>query len=92
MAQTAAQTLSDRSINSAGVALVRLRTILAIALAIALADDGEQCRLSSGTAEYWRADANVRSMPSSRCLGTNLGQYSAPDITHVIYVFVRLTP
>jgi hypothetical protein len=89
VAQTAAQTLSDRSINSAtGVALVRLRTISAIAVA----DDGKRCRLSSGAAKYWRADANVRSMPSSRYLGANLGRYSSPDITHVIFIFVRLTP
>jgi hypothetical protein len=59
VAQTAAETPSDRNINSApDVALVCLQTISAIVQA----DDGEWCRLSASAAVYRRADANTRSM------------------------------
>jgi hypothetical protein len=71
VAQTAAQTPSDESNSpAADPAVVCRRT----ASYVDQADDGDRGRLSGGTTEYRRVDADVRSMCSSRYPDANLGQ------------------
>ena len=71
VAQTAAQTASDRSSSpAADLGLVCPRT----AACIEQTDDEDRCRLSGGAGEYRRVDANVRFMCSSRYPDVNIGQ------------------